>query len=536
MMKGHLLGAVTAVLLTVSPDILSQNPYLPLWEYIPDSEPYVFEDPDKPGEYRVYIYGSHDSLIREYCGREQVTWSAPVNDLSDWRYDGVIFESVRDRDGNSLNPGGIGDILYAPDVVVSTGADGKKTYYLYPNNQADGRKNMVAKSDRPDGPFTACNWSDEDPRRTVGPLDFDPGVLIDDDGRTYAYWGFEKSWAGELDTCTMATLKPVTSPVEDLISNKYQNGVFRFFEASSIRKIQDKYVFIYSRWTEDGEFGLKDTNYSLAYAYSDNPLGPFTYGGTIIDGRGRDTDGSGNVIFTAHPTGNTHGSIVQINGRWWVFYHRQTGTDEFSRQAMVAPIEVSVEKGRGGRVFISEGEYTSEGFRTEGLDPLQNTQAGIACYYTGPEPAYNDYPKFIFSGSYVRPDRVTQASQQTGFEPGVAFSPVVNNTDGSVVGYKYFDFDRFSDAGKAMFSCNLIPQGIDGTIEIMVGSPYESKGGRVIGRIKLRDSLPSVMTRMSTKVKIKGIDGKQALFFRFSSPTKNTSICELNDFRFEMPR
>lgn len=40
--------------------------------------------------------------------------------------------------------------------------------------------------------------------------------------------------------------------------------------------------------------GPSGTNYTLAYAYSDNPLGPFTYGGTIIDGRGRDTDLQGN--------------------------------------------------------------------------------------------------------------------------------------------------------------------------------------------------------------------------------------------------
>ena len=38
------------------------NPYLPLWEFIPDGEPYVFEDPDQPGQYRVYVYGSHDNL------------------------------------------------------------------------------------------------------------------------------------------------------------------------------------------------------------------------------------------------------------------------------------------------------------------------------------------------------------------------------------------------------------------------------------------------------------------------------------------
>lgn len=50
------------------------NPYLPLWEHIPDGEPYVFEDPDNPGKQRVYIYGSHDDLKTEYCGRDQVVW------------------------------------------------------------------------------------------------------------------------------------------------------------------------------------------------------------------------------------------------------------------------------------------------------------------------------------------------------------------------------------------------------------------------------------------------------------------------------
>ena len=38
----------------------AQNPYLPLWEHIPDGEPRVFEDPDNPGHYRAYIIGSHD--------------------------------------------------------------------------------------------------------------------------------------------------------------------------------------------------------------------------------------------------------------------------------------------------------------------------------------------------------------------------------------------------------------------------------------------------------------------------------------------
>ena len=63
----------------------AQNPYLPLWEYIPDGEPYVFDDPDNPGKKRVYVYGSHDTMITGYCGRDITGWSAPVDDLTNWR-------------------------------------------------------------------------------------------------------------------------------------------------------------------------------------------------------------------------------------------------------------------------------------------------------------------------------------------------------------------------------------------------------------------------------------------------------------------
>ena len=236
------------------------NPYLPLWEHIPDGEPYVFDDPDQPGKQRVYIYGSHDSRITDYCGRELVVWSAPVEDLSQWRYDGEILKVDKNAKGEPFDTAQTADVLFAPDVAMVTGADGKKTYYLYPNDQNGGRNGLIAKSDRPNGPFEVCNWSKEDPNICDGVLAFDPAVFVDDDGRVYGYWGFEQSNGAELDPATMATVKPETEIVKDMISGKNQPGKFRFFEASSIRKIKDKYVFIYSRWTENGEFGLPDTN------------------------------------------------------------------------------------------------------------------------------------------------------------------------------------------------------------------------------------------------------------------------------------
>lgn len=535
--------AALAALCATTLSAKAQNPFLPLWEYIPDGEPYVFEDPDRPGHYRVYVYGSHDSLIDEYCGLEQVTWSAPVEDLTQWRYDGVIFRSEYDRDGLRLNHDGKADLLYAPDIVKHKEADGSTMYYLYPNVQNGGRQGMIAKSRRPDGPFRVCNWSKTNPRETTGILRFDPGVLEDEDGRVYGYWGFEQSFGAELDPATMCTVKPGTEVVTDMVSHYKQDGIFRFFEASSIRKIEDKYVFIYSRWTNEGEFGLKSTNYTLAYAYSDNPLGPFTYGGTIIDGRGRGEDEQGNPIATATPGGNTHGSICEIDGQWWVFYHRQTGLNEYARQAMVAPIEVTVEPGKGGKVTISEAEYTSEGFRTEGLNPFDRTPAGIACYYTSPEPSYNNWPNFYHTGSYVQPTYLedwlprTQKRLTTLPQPGDGWSgilPVVNNTAGSVVGYKYFQFDELASLGKANLSIRLVPQGVDGTITIMVGSPYKSKGGKVIGTIQLSKDAPQQPTDLTAKLtKLKGSTGKQALFFVFNSKEKGKSLCEIHNFAFE---
>ncbi|MBO6282999.1 MAG: alpha-N-arabinofuranosidase, partial [Pseudobutyrivibrio sp.] len=66
------------------------NPYLPDYEYVPDAEPHVFGD-------RVYIYGSHDRFGAPFfCVEDYVCWSAPVNDLTAWRYEGVIFKRKDD--------------------------------------------------------------------------------------------------------------------------------------------------------------------------------------------------------------------------------------------------------------------------------------------------------------------------------------------------------------------------------------------------------------------------------------------------------
>lgn len=514
---------------------VAQNPYMPLWEFIPDGEPYVFEDPDVPGKYRVYVYGSHDNLINYYCGRDQVVWSAPVDDLQNWRLDGTIFVSDKDGNGNLLYKDGTGDVLYAPDVLETKDKDGKKVYYLYPNTQHNDRGSMVAKSYRPDGPFEVCNWDKENAQKTVGPFGFDPAAFVDDDGRVYGYWGFEHSYAAELDPATMATVKPGTEIVDGMIPGKAEDKTFRFFEASSIRKIKDKYVFVYSRWTNDGEFGLPESNYTLAYCYSNNPLGPWTYGGTIIDGRGREKRTDGTTIATATPNGNTHGSICEINGKWWVFYHRQSGTNEYCRQAMVAPIEVEVMEGNDGYVRISEAEFTSEGFATEGLDPLKRYAAGIACYFTGPRVAYQEYPNVIYSGSHTQEVRIAYDGKRNAYDKEINKCPMVNNTDGSIFGYKYFDFRKTFGKENLKLYLKITNENTTGHIDIMLDRPTIAEGGVKIGELDVDGKVTGKEEEKLVDVNdLKHYNGKHAIFLVFTSEVKEKSICVVNEIGFKM--
>lgn len=154
------------------------NPYLPSWEYVPDGEPHVFGK-------RVYIYGSHDRFAGyAFCQNDYVCWSAPVDDLTDWQYEGIIYtraEAAHNEDGRQC--------LYAPDVTC--GPDGR--YYLYyALNETSAIS--VAVCDTPAGKYTYYGDVHYPDGTTLGarPGDeqqFDPGVLTEGE-TTWLYSGF----------------------------------------------------------------------------------------------------------------------------------------------------------------------------------------------------------------------------------------------------------------------------------------------------------------------------------------------------------
>ena len=394
--------------------IKGANPYMPLWEHVPDGEPRVF---DYNGEKRVYVYGSHDIERREYCGRNYVVWSAPVTDLTDWTCHGVSYETHYDS------------ILYAPDVVKKG-----DTYYLYAAEKRGGLI-VVASAKAPWGPF-------ENPVETK--LGFDPGILVDDDGRVYAYWG------GCAAPCYIAELEEDMATIREgtLVSNPLGHStcpwnpaddghislIDGFFEASSPRKVLGKYVYIFSRRYEKPvpELGVFEPNNGfLSYRFSDSPFGPFIGGGDISFNGGeilRDAEGVGTMTY---PWGNNHGSIMEVNGKWYVFYHRQTGVNEFSRQAMLEPVDVAL--GSDGALYIGDIRYlngepvssrpvemTSQGAHINGLDAFSWISAGYACHIHGSR-----------QRAYVEP-RYEQRDDIS--------TPVVGITSGTTVGFRYLQF------------------------------------------------------------------------------------------------
>ena len=402
------------------------NPYLPSYEYIPDAEPHIFDG-------RVYIYGSHDRFNGiSFCLNDYVCWSAPVDDLADWRYEGVIYR--RSQDGKKHR--GFLNSLFAPDVCC--GPDGK--YYLFYFVGYTGIIS-VAVCDEPAGQYEFLGFVRYRDGVRLGqkgePIQFDPGVLVDDDGRIYLYTGFapvdfprillrgheptKKGAMGfELEP-DMLTIKegPVYVGVPGKPASRgtgYEGH--EFFEAASVRKFNGEYYMVYS----------SIHGHELCYARSESPLGPYKFGGTLVSigdiGLGKHTSPQNAANFT----GNTHGSVVQINGEYFVFYHRQTNRHQFSRQACAERLILREDGG------FDQVEVTSCGLNRGPLKGKGKYEARIACNLYG-EGGARFYG--IFKGFKDKEPYFTQTGKDREDCPD---QYIANICDGAIVGYKYFNF------------------------------------------------------------------------------------------------
>jgi hypothetical protein len=390
------------------------NPYLPSWEYIPDGEPYVFDG-------RVYVYGSHDRFNGHvFCLNDYVCWSAPVDNLGDWRYEGVIYKKTDDP----LNPDG-SMCLYAPDVTK--GPDGR--YYLF---YVLDKVSVVsvAVSDTPAGKFEFYGYVRYPDGTRLGEREgdqhqFDPGVLTEGD-RTYLYTGFcprgDKSRSG----CMATVLGPdmltiVEEPVFVLPSEPYSRGTgfegHEYFEAPSIRKRGDTYYLIYS----------SIVMHELCYATSKDPTKGFKYGGVIVSNADLHIDAYKPADKPMYYGGNNHGSIVGIGDQWYIFYHRQTNGHHYSRQGCAEPIRFR-EDGS-----IVQAEMTSCGLNGGPLAGRGEYPAYIACnLFCKDEELYIGTYGAWMDGRFPK---ITQDGKDGDEEPGY----IANMRDTATAGFKYFD-------------------------------------------------------------------------------------------------
>lgn len=411
------------------------NPFLPLYEYIPDGEPHVFGD-------RVYHYGSHDKEGGDtFCMLDYVCYSAPVDDLTDWRYEGVIYQAKQDPRYPAPQ------YMYAPDVVQ--GNDGRfYLYYCMGGDYGQGGYQgpvSVAVCDTPAGQYEYLGVvKNPDGSPMLKYICFDPAVL-NDDGTIRLYYGTQYDYEERDDFLTNdfylqdeiqmfgrsreeilsypdSIMGPVMAVLSDdmltvkeaakhIIPYRVKDTSFEahpFFEGSSMRKVGKKYYFIYSSWQ----------NHELCYATSDQPDRDFVFGGTIVSNgdigyRGRDTQHKLNM------TGTTHGSIIEINGQWYVFYHRLTHKSDYSRQACAEKIRI-LEDGS-----IPQAEMTSCGLNDGPLSAEGTYPAVIACNLTNGHMPHGS--NSVFQISFPN---VTHKGQERF---------IAEIEDHTLIGYKYFE-------------------------------------------------------------------------------------------------
>ena len=457
------------------------NPYLPSWEYIPDGEPHVFGD-------RVYVYGSHDRFRGHvYCLNDYVCWSAPVCDLGNWRYEGVIFRKTDDplnRDGHAN--------LFAPDVT--RGPDGR--YYLY--YVLDKQCCVsVAVCDSPAGKYEFLGYVRHADGTLLGQRagdepQFDPGVLTEGE-HTYLYTGFctpgDTSRSGPMvSVLARDMLTVIEEPVFIMPSQPYSAGSgyegHEFFEASSIRKFGDTYYFVYS----------SIVMHELCYATSKHPCHGFTYGGVIVSNNDLHISSYKPADKPMYYGANNHGGLEMINGQVYIFYHRHTDGTNFSRQGMAERVTLEPDGS------IHQVEMTSCGLNGGPLAGRGTYPAHIACnlfykkdnMYSGGSGDNG----FWLDGCYPK---ITQDGRDGDEEPAY----IMNMTDSATCGFKYF-------------YCDGVKQ-VSLRVRGYCGGEFEVKtawDGAALGRIPVKYT--NVWTDYSAPIEIP--DGINALYFTYRGP------------------
>ncbi len=368
----------------------AQNPISPPGVYIADPAAHVWKDG------RLYVYGSLDITTDYYCSHRHHVLS--TDNMVDWTLHRDVFASKGENDQVAYSD----SLLYAPDCQYYDGI-----YYLYYTLASPEQTEGVATSTNPAGPF--FNGRDIN---LHGINQIDPAVFIDDDGTAYYIWG--------QFTAKMARMKPNMQEIdESTIRDSILTEAEHFFhEGGFMVKRNGTYYFIYAH------IGRAGRATCIAYATSNAPMGPYEYGGVIID-----NDHSDPAVW------NNHGSIAEFEGQWFVFYHRSTHGSVMMRKACVEPIE-----------FNPDGSITEVEMTTQGAGPPLKATSKI------------DAERACLLYGNVRIGAIASDNEA-----------LIKILDEDAACYKYIDFEK----GVKEVSIRVKPGRDSGNIDLVLDRPWK---------------------------------------------------------------
>lgn len=532
-------------------DSSAANPYLPNYEFMPDNELHILWS-KADSEWRVYALGSHDTALSGWCGPDIACWSAPVYDLSDWRFEATLRDTGR---------------FFACDFNYDLQTD-LCILYAFPffgNPEMNGTHLWTNGRSVPDTYFDTPLTEGDGVVGIDGANNFDPAIYISDAGEILTT--FDKT---DADT-KHAQLSKVNAdrtglewsiPVVMAEGERSTNGFNpKHYEASTIDRVDVNghyfWVIQYSYrsdWASDDY--EKDVDgeqrwWPLAYVYSDpdmsiDELKDFTgwhWGGIIGDNGGffRKDVGSNTVTEHDDPTtcwGNNHGGLVYINGQWYLSNHRHTSTAA-GRQGFLEKVTISYQR----NVFsITPAEYTSS--IGSSIDAFRTWPAYIACHLW-PTVFSETHNQTLYIDSPLRgaPDNYWDMIYDT---PQYALhrSPVVGITDGAEVGFKYLNFGTEAQSVDVTVLVSQAEDAVDGEISVYLDAPSEADGGTKIGTIPVTaeaiaragvyatGSDDTAWSNLTATMDVP-VSGTHGVYFVFSSEEEGT-ICKLDEFTFSV--
>lgn len=438
---------IAVIMLTIQISVNAQNPVGPDGVFIADPTARVWPDG------RLYIYGSTDENHHYWCSYRHDVLS--TSDLLTWKVTPNVFTSKGKQDSlPQADP-----LLFAPDAIYNNGK-----YYLYFCTPDTNISEGVAVSNSPTGPFGEAK------RMNTGRFnEIDPTVFIDDDGQAYYYWG-QYTLKGAKLKPDMITID--TATIRDSLLNRKDHF---FHEGSFVFKRRGIYYVVFA---DESRRDRRPT--CIGYATASSPFGPFTYRGIIIDNYGCDPG-----------SWNNHGSVVEFNQQWYVFYHRSSQGTQVMRRTCIERIFFN-EDG-----LINEVEMTSQG-AGKPLSAFTAIQGERACLLEG----------------YCR------------IRPHKNLAGVIGDIkNGDKAAFKYLDFGN----GATKFTVTAFAQ-TGGEIILHEGAV----NGKIIGRLKIDPPKRSEsMEYRKYQVTIIKTSGVKALWLEFRGAGDGLRLFNIDKFWFE---